>query len=81
MSKKMPNEISVGQRILDCFRGVADSLEESSRYRGGKENFFTFSPFQDTENLFLSGEERQTIKRQLCIRYINIYKKSAYYQI
>lgn len=71
MSKKMTNEKSVGQRVLNRFRGVADSLEESRRYRGGKENFFTFSPFQDTEKLFLCEDKRQTIKRQLCIRYVN----------
>lgn len=71
MSQKKFYKMSVGQRVLNVFSSVADRLEESSRYRGNKGNYFTFSPFQDTEQFFLNREKRQTVKRQLCIRYIN----------
>lgn len=46
-------------------------LTESSRYRKNEPSYFTFSPFQDTQKYFLNFSVGKSIKKQLCIRYIN----------
>lgn len=57
--------------IVKLFLPKAFYLTESNAFRNEKTNYFTFSPFQDTQRFFFLFNNGSSIKKQLCIRYLN----------
>ena len=62
---------AINDKIVKLFMPDAFFLTESNIFRNETSSYFTFSPFQDTQRFFSSLSDGSSIKRQLCIRYIN----------
>lgn len=72
--KKIKSDLEKGvmeNNIIKLFTPDAFYLTESDVFRNDNTSFFTFSPFQDTQPLFSLLHVGSSIKKQLCIRYIN----------
>lgn len=72
--KKIERDIERGaieDKIIQLFFPESFFLTESNVFRNEKSSFFTFSPFQDTQRFFSLLHDGSSIKKQLCIRYVN----------
>lgn len=72
--KKIQRDIGSGalsDRVVRLFSPEAFFLTESDVFRNEKGNYFTFSPFQDTQPFYSLLNCGSSIKKQLCVRYIN----------
>ena len=63
------DDIHIFERIVSQLKN--HTILPSSNLVRNDESYFTFSPFQDTEQFFIKKSLNSGIKKQFCVRYIN----------